>query len=66
MKTATNDQFSIVIAEDDPSVRKAVLRMLELEGYMVTAVNDGQVALQTILSNAPHAAVLDVSMPFLD
>ena len=66
MKTATNDQFSIVIAEDDPSVRKAVLRVLELEGYMVTAVNDGQVALQTILSKAPHAAVLDVSMPFLD
>ena len=55
MKTATNDQFSIVIAEDDPSVRKAVLRVLELEGYMVTAVNDGQVALQTILSKAPHA-----------
>jgi two-component system response regulator MprA len=66
MKTAANDQFSIVIAEDDPSVRKAVQRVLELEGYTVTAVNDGQAALDTILVKTPDAAVLDVMMPFLD
>ncbi len=66
MKTVTNDQFSIVIAEDDPSVRKAVQRVLELEGYSVTAVNDGQAALDTILAKTPDAAVLDVMMPFLD
>ena len=56
----------MVIAEDDPSVRKAVQRVLELEGYSVTAVNDGQAALDTILVRTPDAAVLDVSMPFLD
>lgn len=66
MKSSTNQHFSVVIAEDDPSVRKAVQRVLELEGYTVTAVNDGQAALDTILTKAPHAAVLDVSMPFLD
>ena len=66
MKSSTNQQFSVVIAEDDPSVRKAVQRVLELEGYTVTAVNDGQAALDTILTKVPHAAVLDVSMPFLD
>jgi two-component system response regulator MprA len=66
MKSANNQQFSVVIAEDDPSVRKAVQRVLELEGYTVTAVNDGQAALDTILVKTPDAAVLDVSMPFLD
>jgi two-component system response regulator MprA len=66
MKSANNQQFSVVIAEDDPSVRKAVQRVLELEGYTVTAVNDGQAALDAILVKAPNAAVLDVSMPFLD
>lgn len=66
MKSVTNEQFSVVIAEDDPSVRKAVQRVLELEAYIVTAVNDGQAALDTILAESPHAAVLDVSMPFLD
>jgi two-component system response regulator MprA len=66
MKSANNQQFSVVIAEDDPSVRKAVQRVLELEGYSVTAVNDGQAALDTILVKTPDAAVLDVMMPFLD
>ena len=66
MKSANNQQFSVVIAEDDPSVRKAVQRVLELEGYTVAAVNDGQAALDTILVKTPDAAVLDVSMPFLD
>ena len=66
MKSANNQQFSVVIAEDDPSVRKAVQRVLELEGYTITAVNDGQAALDTILVKTPDAAVLDVSMPFLD
>ena len=66
MKSANNQQFSVVIAEDDPSVRKAVQRVLELEGYTVTAVNDGQAALDTILVKTPDAAVLDVMMPFLD
>lgn len=66
MKSVTNEQFSVVIAEDDPSVRKAVQRVPELEAYIVTAVNDGQAALDTILAESPHAAVLDVSMPFLD
>ena len=66
MKSANNQQFSVIIAEDDPSVRKAVQRVLELEGYKVTAVNDGQAALDTILVKTPDAAVLDVSMPFLD
>ena len=66
VKSSNNQQFSVVIAEDDPSVRKAVQRVLELEGYLIIAVNDGQAALDTILAKAPHAAVLDVSMPFLD
>ena len=47
-------------------MRKAVQRVLELECYSDIAVNDGQAALDTILTKAPHAAVLDVSMPFLD
>ena len=66
MTSASNSQHTIVLAEDDPSVRAAVQRVLELEGYTVTAVNDGQAALDTILVKTPDAAVLDVSMPFLD
>jgi two-component system, OmpR family, response regulator MprA len=63
---ASNSQHTIVLAEDDPSVRAAVQRVLELEGYSVVAVKDGRAALDTIIANPPHAAVLDVMMPFAD
>ena len=66
MTLASNSQHTIVLAEDDPSVRAAVQRVLELEGYSVIAVNDGRAALDTIIANPPHAAVLDVMMPFAD
>jgi two-component system response regulator MprA len=61
-----NSRFTIVLAEDDPAVRAAVQRVLELEGYSVLAVNDGAAALDAIISKPPHAAVLDVMMPFAD
>jgi two-component system response regulator MprA len=57
---------TVVLAEDDPSVRAAVQRVLELEGYNVVAVNDGRAALDIIIAKPPHAAVLDVMMPFAD
>jgi len=66
MKTNDNVKFCIVLAEDDPSVRTAVTRVLELEGYAVTGVNDGRAALEQIIEQAPDAIVMDVMMPFAD
>ena len=40
MKSAANAEFEIVVAEDDPSVRNAVQRVLELEGYNVSVAPD--------------------------
>jgi len=56
----------VLVAEDDPSVRKAVQRTLELENYTVTTVNDGSAALEQLTTNTPDLAVLDVMMPFAD
>ena len=66
MKSVANAEFLVVVAEDDPSVRNAVERVLELEGYRVKTVNDGNAALDLIVSSKPHAAVMDVMMPFAD
>ena len=66
MKSATNAEFLVVVAEDDPSVRKAVERVLDLEGYQVKTANDGNAALELIASSKPHAVVMDVMMPFAD
>jgi two-component system response regulator MprA len=60
------DSRKVLIAEDDPSVRKAVQRVLALEKYDVTAVNDGQAALEELGKTRFDLAVLDVMMPFAD
>lgn len=60
------DTRKVLIAEDDPAVRKAVQRVLELEKYDVTAVNDGQAALEAITKTRFDLAVMDVMMPFAD
>lgn len=60
------DSRKVLIAEDDSSVRKAVQRVLELENYVVTAVNDGKAALEALANSRFDLAVLDVMMPFAD
>lgn len=66
VKSAANAEYVVVVAEDDPSVRNAVTRVLELEGYQVKSANDGNAALDLIVSAKPHAVVMDVMMPFAD
>ena len=60
------DAPRVLVAEDDPSVRKAVERVLELEDYAVTSVNDGAAALEVLTRHTPDLAVMDVMMPFAD
>ena len=66
MKSVANAEFLVVVAEDDPSVRNAVERVLDLEGYQVKTANDGNAALELIVTSKPHAVVMDVMMPFAD
>ena len=65
-KPASNKTLKLVVAEDDPAVRNAVQRVLELEGYSVVVTKDGVAALDAILSKTPDAVVMDVMMPFSD
>jgi two-component system response regulator MprA len=60
------DAPQVLVAEDDPAVRSAVVRVLELEGYCISAVNNGVAALAAITSSHPDAVVMDVMMPFAD
>jgi two-component system response regulator MprA len=56
----------VLVAEDDRSVRESLVIALELEGYDVEAVGDGEKALAAVLASEPDVVVLDVMMPFLD
>jgi two-component system response regulator MprA len=56
----------VLVAEDDRSVRESLVRALKLEGYDVTAVNDGEQALAALDAEHYELLVLDVTMPNVD
>ncbi|MCA1832083.1 MAG: response regulator transcription factor [Actinomycetota bacterium] len=57
---------SIVIAEDDPSIRDLLRQLLVLDGFKVTALSDGSSALDAVLAENPDLVVLDLMMPHMD
>jgi two-component system response regulator MprA len=57
---------TILIVEDDPSVRDALERALGFEGYDVDTARDGGVALSMMRDMEPDLVVLDVMMPYVD
>jgi two-component system response regulator MprA len=56
----------VLVAEDDRSVRESLVRALKLEGYDVTAVNDGEQALAALDADPYELLLLDVMMPNVD
>lgn len=54
---------SILVVDDEPSVRESLSRALALDRYSVTEATDGTEALERIAERAWDAIVLDVSMP---
>jgi two-component system response regulator MprA len=56
----------ILVVDDDPAVRRMLLRTLTAEGHEVDAVADGGAALAAVERRTPEAVVLDVAMPGID
>src|SRR3984893_8694702 len=57
---------TILTADDDPQLLRLITRNLQLEGYEVLPVSDGQQALEQIEQKAPDVVLLDVMMPRMD
>jgi len=55
----------IAIVEDDDSVRKAVIRLLEVAGYSVRGYASGYEFLENWRVDSPDCLVLDLRMPSL-
>jgi len=53
----------ILVAEDDPALRRLVDMLLSSQGYDVLTVNDGADALAAVDTWPPDALVVDVMMP---
>ena len=61
----------VLVVDDRPDIRQMLRRFLESAGTRVTAVADGEVALETLTAAArdgsvPDAIVMDMQMPRLD
>jgi DNA-binding response OmpR family regulator len=57
---------TILIADDEPSIRETAGYILESEGYTVLLAANGEEAISLIRSRRPGAALLDIEMPRKD
>ncbi len=56
----------ILVAEDNPAVREFIVRSLQSAGYALTAVADGQQALDVLAREKFDVLVTDIVMPNVD
>ena len=57
----------ILIADDDPIIRRMVTRFVELEGYQPVVVNDGGAAYRLLKNESNfRGAIFDMMMPELE
>lgn len=57
---------TILVADDDQTIRRNLVRLLESEGYSTLEAADGAAALAAIERGCPDAVLLDLKMPKLD
>jgi DNA-binding response OmpR family regulator len=55
----------ILIVEDDPSIRDLLRHIIEDEGFMVVAVDNGYDAVTAATLRDPSVILLDLNLPFL-
>jgi DNA-binding response OmpR family regulator len=59
-------QTTILVVDDDPSIRKFVRANLEARDYSVLLAADGDEALQIVEKDLPDLIILDIMMPKID
>ena len=55
----------VLVVDDDPQLREALTRALELDDYRVSTASNGVKALEAVSQNRPDVMVLDVMMPYV-
>tara|TARA_B100001750_G_scaffold97622_1_gene77211 strand:+ start:55 stop:729 length:675 start_codon:yes stop_codon:yes gene_type:complete len=55
--------YKILVVDDDQSIREALERGLQLEGFMVSSASSGDMAIQEVEENLPNILILDINMP---
>lgn len=61
-----NDQYRILLVDDEPDVLEFLGYNLRKEGYQIFACNNGRDAIDTAAKILPHLIIMDVMMPSMD
>ena len=59
-------QHSILVVDDEPTIREVVRRYLERDGFQVSEAADGDTALDLLRAHPPDLMVLDIMLPGID
>ena len=62
-RASTVTGLRVLVADDNPTNREVIGRILERAGHAVTLVNDGEQALDAVETGAPDLVILDRNMP---
>ena len=57
---------TILIVDDDASIRKMLVEVLSLEGYPTETADNGRQALEILAKSGPRLVLLDLLMPEVD
>lgn len=57
---------NILVVDDEPVARQSLSDILKLEGYVVTAVSNGQAAVEHVRTHAVDLMIVDLKMPGMD
>lgn len=59
-------KHNILIVDDEPVARQSLTDILKLEGYIVSAVPNGQAAVEHVRTHAVDLMIVDLKMPGMD
>jgi CheY-like chemotaxis protein len=57
---------SVLVIEDNPDAREALVALLELDGYHVESAADGPTAIELTRAKRPDVALVDIGLPGID
>lgn len=57
---------NILVVDDEPVARQSLTDILKLEGYIVSAVPNGQAAVEHVRTHAVDLMIVDLKMPGMD
>ena len=57
---------NLLVVDDEPDIRRVIVKIMEARGHKVNTATDGVQALQSISDDPPDLIILDLNLPHVD